>query len=38
MKNLARHKDYQAVLAEHRQMLRSWVRQTTSPFPIGEIP
>ena len=38
MKNLARHQDYQSVLAEHRQMLRSWVRQTQSPFPIGKIP
>lgn len=38
MKNLARHQDYQSILAEHRQMLRSWVRQTKSPFPIGKIP
>ena len=38
MKDLVLHPDYQSVLAEHRQMLRSWVRQTQSPFPIGKIP
>ena len=37
-RNLAQHRDYQSVLAEHRQVLRSWVRQTKSPFPIGKIP
>lgn len=37
-KNLARHPDYQTVLAEHRQLLRGWVQQTKSPFPLEKIP
>jgi len=38
MKNLARNKSYQTVLAEHRQLLRGWVQQNKSPFPLGKIP
>jgi uncharacterized membrane protein YdjX (TVP38/TMEM64 family) len=27
-----------AMPAEHRQLLRDWVRQTESPFPFERIP
>jgi len=37
-KNLSTTKEFQAVLAEHRQMLRDWVTQTRSPFPLDKIP
>jgi arylsulfatase A-like enzyme len=38
MRNLARHPDYQSVLAEHRERLRGWVRENQSPFPLSKIP
>jgi len=37
-KNLVKNKDYQTVLKEHRQLLREWVKQTRSPFPLERIP
>jgi hypothetical protein len=37
-KNLVKNKDYQIVLKEHRQLLRDWVKQTKSPFPLEKIP
>ncbi|MBL9189837.1 MAG: sulfatase-like hydrolase/transferase [Opitutaceae bacterium] len=38
MNNLARHADYQSVLMTHRELLRGWVRQNKSPFPLDRIP
>jgi arylsulfatase A-like enzyme len=38
MNNLARRADHQAVLATHRELLRGWVRQNQSPFPLDRIP
>ncbi len=38
MKNLVRHPGYQTVLAEHRGLLRTWVRENKSPFPLDKIP
>ena len=30
--------NYQTVLKEHRQLLRDWVKQIKSPFPLEKIP
>lgn len=36
--NLAQGADHQNVLAEHRKLMREWVSQTKSPFPLKQIP
>jgi arylsulfatase A-like enzyme len=38
MNNLVRHPGHQTVLAEHRNLLRGWVRENKSPFPLNKIP
>jgi arylsulfatase A-like enzyme len=37
-RNLVTDGDYQAVLKANRQMLREWVEQTQSPFPLASMP
>lgn len=38
MTNLVARADQQTVLAKHRQLMRDWVKQTKSPFPLDKIP
>jgi len=38
MTNLVTRANHQTVLAEHRTLMRTWVKQTKSPFPLAKIP
>ncbi len=38
MKNLAQNGAFLATLTENRQLLRDWVKETKSPFPLQRIP